>query len=65
MSEGLEAADLLIGYTDYADDALRILGPSGPVLAASGFHEWGVGRSQGTLGTTATTTTPYMRPLKW
>ena len=40
MSEGLEAPDLLIGYIDYADDALRILGPSGPVLAASGFHEW-------------------------
>ena len=40
MSEGLEAADLLIGHIAYADDALRILGPSGPVLAASGLHEW-------------------------
>jgi len=40
MQEGLEAADLLIGQIGYADDALRILGPSGPVLAASGLHEW-------------------------
>ena len=40
MNEGLEAADLLIGQIGYADDALRILGPSGPVLAASGLHEW-------------------------
>ncbi|MDE0321969.1 MAG: hypothetical protein OXI97_19035, partial [Acidimicrobiaceae bacterium] len=40
MCHGLEAADLLIGHIAYADDALRILGPSGPVLAANGLHEW-------------------------
>lgn len=40
MCQGLEAADLLIGHIAYADDALQILGPSGPVLAASGLHEW-------------------------
>lgn len=40
MSRGLDAANLLIGDIAYADDALRILGPAGPVLAASGLHEW-------------------------
>lgn len=40
MCAGLEAADLLIGHIAFAEDALRIFGPSGPVLAASGLHEW-------------------------
>lgn len=40
MVAGLESADLLIGQVAYADEASRIIGPSGPVLAASGLHEW-------------------------
>lgn len=46
MSQGLEAADLLIGIIAYAGDARQILGPSGPVLAASGLHEWVWGAAQ-------------------
>lgn len=40
MCAGLEAADLLIGHISSAEDASLIFGPSGPVLAASGLHEW-------------------------
>ncbi|WP_428121102.1 TIGR02391 family protein [Candidatus Poriferisodalis sp.] len=40
MSHGLEAADILIGMLAYEDDVVEILGPSGPALAAIGFHPW-------------------------
>lgn len=40
IREGQAVADMLIGTLTYASDADEILGPSGPVLAASGLHEW-------------------------
>lgn len=47
IKQSLETMDLVIGQIIYADDALQILGPSGPILAASGLHDWVWGAAKG------------------